>query len=220
MINRYTLSIILCLWASCAWAFPPGFIGVIASMSGAPSWVETFNTTVGYDHTWATAAGSPNPDSATVVVSGQSLALPLSSSVLSDDIGRNIREITFVVNFPSANTSTKYAGGLINGSGEYVMGWQFVSMTLKVTCGTPNATSVTSLATGKTRVWIRYLPGTGGNAVVEGRFAAYTGSETRPTAAAVSLLTGQSQTEARKIGLSNTSGSGITLNLDNVEVVE
>jgi len=26
---RYLLSIILCLWASCAWAFPPGFIGAV-----------------------------------------------------------------------------------------------------------------------------------------------------------------------------------------------
>jgi len=26
---RYLLSIILCLWASCSWAFPPGFIGAV-----------------------------------------------------------------------------------------------------------------------------------------------------------------------------------------------
>jgi hypothetical protein len=28
---RYLLSIILCLWASCVWAFPPGFIGAVTS---------------------------------------------------------------------------------------------------------------------------------------------------------------------------------------------
>lgn len=26
---RHLLSIMMCLWASCAWAFPPGFIGVV-----------------------------------------------------------------------------------------------------------------------------------------------------------------------------------------------
>lgn len=35
-MKRYLLSIILCLWASCAWAFPPGFIGAVAS-GGLPA---------------------------------------------------------------------------------------------------------------------------------------------------------------------------------------
>lgn len=34
---RYLLSIILCLWASSAWAFPPGFIGAVTQVTAAPS---------------------------------------------------------------------------------------------------------------------------------------------------------------------------------------
>ncbi len=32
---RYLLSIILCLWAGCAWAFPPGFMGAVTQGSVA-----------------------------------------------------------------------------------------------------------------------------------------------------------------------------------------
>lgn len=41
---RYLLSIILCLWASCAWAFPPGFIGAVTQGAVAGGACETLST--------------------------------------------------------------------------------------------------------------------------------------------------------------------------------
>lgn len=48
-MKRYILSIILCLTASCAWAFPPGFLGVVGGGAAAPVYMGiNFRATSGY----------------------------------------------------------------------------------------------------------------------------------------------------------------------------
>jgi len=45
-MKKYILSIIFCLWASCAWAFPPGFIGAVTQGADADGYTLILNDTL------------------------------------------------------------------------------------------------------------------------------------------------------------------------------
>lgn len=94
-MKRYLLSIILCLWASCAWAFPPGFIGAVASGEGSYCTGKTSLVCRDFDEAgtpsgMSTVAGDAtvNYDSISPLLDGsQSLRITAGSVVANIDTG-------------------------------------------------------------------------------------------------------------------------------------
>lgn len=133
-MKRYLLSIILCLWASCAWAFPPGFIAMAASEVDAPpsGKTDSFTGTDGtalatHDSSWA-AMSSAGVSSA--VISGNAVTI---SGVYNDIRARyttSTADVSQVTSKAFSNTASNTRKTVHVRSGATTDGYSFFLDTL------------------------------------------------------------------------------------------
>lgn len=129
---RYLLSIILCLWASCSWAFPPGFIGAVTQGAGGTAdycdgKLGSYSLYYDADHpngtTTACITGGTTTVSATTGIDTASTAmnttpggtygvswdgalnhyLTVSSSSLTDSSGRVVLDFVWPATMPTTS---------------------------------------------------------------------------------------------------------------------
>ena len=198
---RYLLSTIFCLWASCAWAFPPGFIGAVTQGSTAGGednqtydFLEGFEADPGYDNTW-TESGTPDEDyTVSPIVGAQSLLLDPKTNLADQATMTNYSQITagntvnvkFRMFCPYVPTTGAEVKPLLrftstSPSDRAVLSFKYsngAKLNILALGGTGAAAASAISANTSYYVWVTYKKGTGSNAVAT---VAFNTTHTRPT---------------------------------------
>lgn len=169
--------------------------------SSAPSgWLETFEGT-GYAQSGWTETLTPNEDYATgnaPLVGSQSLAVANKQAATWTGAAA-ITSVDFIISFEATeNVNDSTFIGLIDSGGTTICyAYLRAANTLRLGHGTRIPAVGPTIAADTTyHIWIDYAPGTGENGTAALYLTAYTGSETKPGVADISITNGTATADA------------------------